>query len=304
MIESLLVVDDGLGAARVIASSQRLGVKAVLLTTADRASRARDADDVMMLSGPELASAAAVSAAAGASEVDAIHPAMGPLRASTELLERAAAAGLRVAVTTGTLARPAVKAALRAEGVGYRRTLESSADVLVFGSAEGVIVLGDLRTDAGLALAPAPLDPAARELAHRCAHAAATVLDIRGLASISVALSASVSGAAPGTADVVAVRAGLRPRYVAWETVSGVDLVETQLRALQGESPIAGSSATPATDGAAASTTVDTVDTEPAAPSPPGRFERYLGSDGRPHGRLTVWAPEAEQAIALIRAAG
>src|SRR5436190_4824144 len=103
MIESLLVVDDGLGATRVISTSQRLGIKAVLLTTSDRATRSSPADDLVLLSAAELADPAAVVAAATTAEVDAVHPAMGPLRADRKLAERAAAAGLTWFVTGGTL---------------------------------------------------------------------------------------------------------------------------------------------------------------------------------------------------------
>jgi acetyl/propionyl-CoA carboxylase alpha subunit len=292
LIESVLVVDDGLGATRVISTSQRLGIKAVLLTTSDRATRSSSADDLVLLSAPELADPAAVVAAAASAEVDAVHPAMGPLRADRMLAERAADAGLTSFVTVGTLSGPDVAVRLAAEGVGFSpAAAASTCTVLVFGTADGAMVLGDLFVDGPCAEAPAPLDEAARDAAHRTARAAVAVLGIAGLAAVDVADRA-----------VVGVSGGLRPEYAAWEAAADADLVEVQLRAGQGEPPLAhlGIGETPIPSGVAVSGEV-AVDTE-LPDDPEVRLESYLGPDGAPHARVTVRRDTAQDARALLDA--
>jgi acetyl/propionyl-CoA carboxylase alpha subunit len=291
VIESVLVVDDGLGASRVVRTSQRLGIKAVLLTTSDRATRSSPADDLVLLSAAELADPRAVVAAAASAEVDAVHPAMGPLRADFRLAERAADAGLISFVTGGTLHGPDVAVQLAAEGVGFRPAAASTCTVLVFGTTDGAIVLGDLFTDGRRAEAPAPLDEAARDAAHRTARAAAAVLGIAGLAAVDVA-----------DRDVVGVSGGLRPDYAAWEAVADADLVEIQLRVGQGELPLAGLGLgeTPMPSGVAVSGQV-AVDTE-LAEDPEVHLESYLGPDGERQARITVRRDTAEEARALLSA--
>jgi acetyl/propionyl-CoA carboxylase alpha subunit len=291
MIESVLVVDDGLGATRVINTTQRLGIKAVLLTTSDRATRSSPADDLVLLSAAELADPAAVVAAATTAEVDAVHPAMGPLRADRKLAERATDAGLTSFVTVGTLSGPDVAVQLAAERVGFSLAATAACTVLVFGAADGVMVLGDLLIDGRCAEAPAPLDEAARDAAYRTARAAVAVLGISGLAAVDVADRA-----------VVGVSGGLRPEYAAWEAVADIDLVEVQLRVAQGEPPLAevGIGETPIPSGAAVSREV-AVDTE-LPDDPEVRLESYLGSDGEPHARVTARRDTAEDARALLRA--
>ncbi|HEX2308772.1 MAG TPA: biotin carboxylase N-terminal domain-containing protein [Jatrophihabitantaceae bacterium] len=291
MIESVLVVDDGLGATRVISTSQRLGIKAVLLTTTDRATRSSPADDLVLLSAPELADPAAVVAAAASAEVDAVHPAMGPLRADRTLAERAADARLTSFVTVGTLSGPDVAVQLAAEGVGFSPAAASTCTVLVFGTADGAVVLGDLFIDGPCAEAPARLDEAARDAAHRTARAAVAVLGIAGLAAVDVADRA-----------VVDISGGIRPEYAAWEAVAGADLVEVQLRAAQGEPPLAdlGLGETPIPSGVAVSGEV-AVDIELPG-DPEVRLESYLGPDGEPHARVTVRRDTAEDARTLLRA--
>jgi acetyl/propionyl-CoA carboxylase alpha subunit len=291
MIESVLVVDDGLGATRVISTSQRLGIKAVLLTTSDRATRSSPADDLVLLSAAELTDPAAVVAAATIAEVDAVHPAMGPLRADRTLAELATDARLASFVTVGTLSGPDVAVQLAAEGVGFSPAATPTCTVLVLGTADGAMVLGDLFTDGPCAEAPAPLDEAARDAAHRTARAGAAVLGITGLAAVDVADRA-----------VVGVSGGLRPEYAAWEAVADADLVEVQLRVGQGELPLAdlGIGETPIPSGVAVSGEV-AGDTE-LAEDPEVRVESYLGPDGEPHARVTVRRDTAEDARALLSA--
>ena len=289
MIESVLVVEDGLGATRVISTSQRLGIKAVLLTTSDRATLSSFADDLVLLSAAELTDAAAVVAAATTAEVDAVHPAMGPLRADRSLAERAAGAGLRSFVTVGTLSGADVAVQLTAEGVGFRPAATPTCTVLVFGTADGAMVLGDLITDGPRAEAPAPLAEGHRDAAHRTARAAVAVLGITGLAAVYVA-----------DRDVVGVSGGLSPEYAAWEAVADADLVEVQLRVSQGEPPVAGLGIgeTPIPSGVAVSAEV-AVDTKLTG-DPHVRLDSYLGPDGDPHARVTVRRDTAEDARALL----
>ena len=291
MIESVLVVDDGLGATRVISTCQRLGIKAVLLTTSDRATQSSSADDLVLLSAVELADAAAVIGAAASAEVDAVHPAMGPLRADRDLAQRAGDAGLASCVTVGTLSGPDVAGLLAAEGVGFNPAAAGTCTVLVFGTADGAMVLGDLDTNGPYAQAPAPLDGVARDAAHRTARAAVAVLGITGLAAIDVV-----------GRDVVGVSGGLRPEYAAWEAVADADLVEVQLRVSQGEVPLdgLGIGETPTPSGVAVNGEV-AIDTELSG-DPDVRLESYLGSDGEPHARVTVRRDTAEDARALLSA--
>jgi hypothetical protein len=291
MIESVLVVEDGLGATRVVGTSQRLGIKAVLLTTSDRAAHSSFADDLVLLSAAELTDAAAVVAAAASAEVDAVHPAMGPLRADRGLAERAAGAGLSSFVTVGTLASATVAVQLAAEGVGFRPAATSTCTVLVFGTADGPVVLGDLITDGPCAESPAPVGDGPRDAAHRTARAAVAVLGITGLAAVDVA-----------DRDVVGVSGGLSPGYAAWEAVADADLVEIQLRVSQGGSPLTGLGAgdPPIPTGVAVSGEV-AVDTE-VTDDPHVRLESYLGPDGEPHARVTVRRDTAEDARALLNA--
>jgi Biotin carboxylase, N-terminal domain len=291
MIESVLVVDDGVGATRVISTSQRLGIKAVLLTTSDRATLSFSADDLVLLSAAELTDAVAVVAAAASAEVDAVHPAMGPLRADRSLAERAADAGLSSLVTLGMLSGADMAVQLAAEGIGFRPTAASTCTVLVFGTADGAMVLGDLVTDGPCAEAPAPLDERARDAAHRTARAAVAVLGITGLAAVDVA-----------GRDVVGVSGGLSPEYAAWEAVADADLVEVQLRVAQGEPPLPdlGIGETPVPSGVAVSGEV-AVDTE-LTDDPDVRLESYLGPDGEPHARVTVRRDTAQDARAVLSA--
>ncbi|MGI8881529.1 MAG: biotin carboxylase N-terminal domain-containing protein [Jatrophihabitans sp.] len=227
MIESVLAADGGLGALRVVRTCQRLGIKAVALTSADRVNKqARKADDVVLLSEAEWSSAAAVVAAAKAADVDAVHPGLGPLAGDAVFAEEADAAGLVAAVATGSFGAGEIVAALAAESISFRAG-PAEFEVLVFGTDSGVVVLGDLGVDGECHVAPARgLSDAEREAVHRTGHAVGVVLSIRGLASIGMAAD-----------QVCGVRPGLAPGQSAWEMASGVDLVELQLTALTGELP-------------------------------------------------------------------
>jgi Biotin carboxylase, N-terminal domain len=236
VFESLLVADHGLGAARVLLTCRRLGIKSVLagLSTEDAAGTdaAHLADDeVLLADAAELSDPTAVVRAAQAAGVQAIHPGYGPLRASAELARAAAEVGLTAILTTGIGTPEQVAAALGAENVPVMPAGARAARfVYVFGAHGRIVVLGSTRVDVdGLIVAGDDADGGSadsassdRNTANRLAHAAAAVLGIDGVATISVALD----GAAGGVVDV---GAGLPESHAGWELVTDLDLVELQL---------------------------------------------------------------------------
>ena len=229
MLESLLVADHGLGAARVLLTCRRLGIKSVLagLSAEDAAGTdaSHVADDEVLLAGvAELSDATAVVRAARAAGVQAIHPGYGPLRDSAELAQEATRAGLSAIVTTGIGTSERIAETLAAENVPLLPTgARASRRVYVFGTHGRIVVLGSARIDAdGLLIAGADDGTDARSTAHRLAHAAAAVLGIDGLATVAVAVDGAVGG-------VVEIVAGLPESHAVWELVTDLDLVELQL---------------------------------------------------------------------------
>ena len=222
MIESVLVADVGVVAARVIHSLRALGVKTVAADVApgelsDSAGSAdsagpravtgtagRVADDVVLLGGlSELSAPGAVVKAAGAAGVAAIHPGRGPLRADRDFAFQARADGFTPVVSyAGSL----VPAAQRSDG---------AVDVCVLADATGCALLGTVgRVEEGL-MSPAPLDS---ERARQIARAVVAQAQLTGLLSVVVVGD-----------DVVAVDAGLPVGQAALEQVTGLNLVELQL---------------------------------------------------------------------------
>lgn len=248
MLESLLVADHGLGAARVLLTCRRLGIKSVLagLSTEDAAgtdaSHLAD-DEVLLADATELSDPVAVVRAAQAAGVQAIHPGYGPLRGSAELANEATKAGMFAVLTTGIGPREQVAAALAAEKVPVVTAgTRPSRLVYVFGTEGRIVVLGSARIDVDgrfIFGEDDADDPASgvngssqqgsgqqgsgdRSTAHRLAHAAAAVLGVDGVAAIALALDGSVGG-------VVDVVAGLPESHAGWELVTDLDLVELQL---------------------------------------------------------------------------
>ena len=237
MLESLLVADHGLGAARVLLTCRRLGIKSVLagLSTGDAAGT--DAghladDQVLLADDTELSDPTAVVRAAQAAGVQAIHPGYGPLRGSPELGEAAAKAGIRAVVTTGVDNPDRMATALAGENVPVLPAGSPAARwVYVFGSQGRIVVLGSARVDADGLLVAGEDDEhvhhsSDRSTAHRLAHAAAAVLGIDGVAAVAVALGGATGGSPGGVVDVVA---GLPESHAVWELVTDLDLVELQL---------------------------------------------------------------------------
>ncbi len=228
MLESLLVADHGLGAARVLVTCRRLGIKSVLagLSTEDAAgtdaSHLAD-DEVLLADAAELSDPTAVVRAAQAAGVQAVHPGYGPLSGSAELAAEAAKAGISAIVTTGVGSPGRIAEALAAENVPMLPSARASRWVYVFGTHGRVVVLGSTRVEAdGLLIAGADDGTDARSTAHRLAHAAAAVLGIDGVATVAVALDGAVGG-------VVDVVPGLPQSHAVWELVTDLDLVELQL---------------------------------------------------------------------------
>ena len=198
MIESMLVVDDGLGATRVVAACHRSGIKAVLLTTSERANRPHAADDVVLLSAEELRSPQAVIAAAQAADVDAVHPAGGPLAGDVGLRDAARAAGLRAIITVFD----DVAAALHAEGVVYRTGEQAELDVVVVGAPGGVVgrVVAGLDEPVGVEPAHAQREQQDDQDDHE--------RDQPALAPLAATGAAAAGHAAPPAAGLVAALIG------------------------------------------------------------------------------------------------
>ena len=224
MLESLLVADHGLGAARVLLTCRRLGIKSVLaglsLPDAVPTDATHLADDVVLLTDvTELGDPVAVVRAAQAAGVQAIHPGYGPLRADPRLVDEAAKAGMVGVVTTGVHSPQRTAAALTAHDVPMTPGDTPLRWVYVFGAQGRIVVLGSAAVDSrGLLVAGNDDDAPARSTAHRLAHAAAAVLALDGVAAVAV-----------GPDGVVDVVAGLPESHAAWELVTDLDLVELQL---------------------------------------------------------------------------
>ncbi len=290
MIESVLAADGGLGGLRVITTCQRLGIKAVALTSADEVNKqARLADDVVLLSPEERSSGAAVVAAAKAAGVDAIHPGIGPLAGDAAFAAEAEAAGLAAVVTLGTLHTAAVTEALAAESITFRPG-QASVEVLVFGTDDGVVVLGELGLDGDTQCAPAlGLSGADRDAAHRTGHAVGVVLALRGLASIGIA-----------DAQVCHVRAGLAAAHSAWEMATGTDLVELQLSVLRDAVPdVVQNAGPPQVNGVALTGERPATD----ADAPDGVRWEVFPSGAEERIRVTAWGDDEAGARAAFATA-
>lgn len=233
MLESLLVADRGLGAARVLRTCRRLGIKSVLAglssdVDAIPTDAAHLADDVVLLADAvELADPTAVVRAAQAAGVQAIHPGYGALRGDRRLADAAAHADVRAIVTAGIGERTEGWRALDAENVPTTPAgTPTTRWVYVYGVGGRIVVLGSARVAGdGLVVvgddAETADDADDRGVAHRIAHAAAAVLGVDGLAAAALAPD--------GVVDVVP---GLPESHAVWELVTGLDLVELQLGAL------------------------------------------------------------------------
>lgn len=224
MFDTVLVADRGLGARRVVRSCHRLGLRAVTVhTTADaRAAHVRDADESLLLGDDQVADYADVVKvldAAGQAAAQAVHPGRGPAAPMTAFARAVVEAGLVwLGPSLGALqARPVSRPDL--EGRRLRVHLLAGPD--------GVRVLADSTDHDGLAVCPVPhLSEDQRHAVHEAAARAVTAMSLSGLATVGVALTP-----APVVVGVVPSMTHLDPLV---ELVTGLDLVEQQLRLAHG----------------------------------------------------------------------
>lgn len=301
MLESVLVADGGLGAARVLSTCRRLGIKSVLVRLSEETDRivtdaAPAADDLVLLaSANELADPVAVVRAAAAAGVQAIHPGYGPLRGDARLVQAATDAGLIAVVTTGV--GPAGQIAhLLAQSIPPVPQSGANAPVTrwvyVLGAPSGAVVLGSVQASEGHVVAGA-LD-GAEAADHRLAHAVAAVIGVEGLAAVGV-----------GPDGVVSVVAGLPEAHAAWELVTDVDLVELQLLAAIGRSPLTARSDLPLSGVAIGLTGVDVVDDLRTLDGLAAYGLRLdtVALSGSAHGalvRVSAWGPDLAEAERVL----
>jgi hypothetical protein len=257
MIESVLVADRGLGAARVLTTCRRLGIKAVLAGLSDDSGDdvATDAthladDEVLLANVAELVDPTAVVRAADSAGVQAIHPGYGLLRGDLRLARAAAEAGLAAVVTTGLGPPEEIAIALGGERPPLRVAPPGTPTtrwVYVLAGPTQVTVLGSVRvaSDGSYLCAADDVgeggngdsgngdgrndfsgDGGGTEAAHRTGHAVAAVLGVSGLCAVGIS-AAGITGAGPG----------LPTHHAVWELVADLDLVELQLRAADGDAP-------------------------------------------------------------------
>jgi len=227
VFDTVLVADRGLGARRVVRTCQRLGSRAVTVhTSADAgAAHARDADESLLLGDDQVGDyvdAAKLLEAAGQAAAQAVHPGGGPAAHVEEIARAVVEAGL---VWLG----PSL-AALEARPVSRPDIAGRRLQVHLLAGPDGVRVLAD-STDhdgTGLAVCPVPhLEAEQRHAVHQAAAHAVAGMSLTGLATVAVALTP-----APVAVAVHPSMTHLDPLV---ELVTGLDLVEQQLRLADGE---------------------------------------------------------------------
>jgi acetyl/propionyl-CoA carboxylase alpha subunit len=222
VFDTVLVADRGLLACRVVRTCQRLGARAVTVHSADDAGRlhTRCADESLLLGPADPASSyldgLKVLEAAGQAGAQAVHPGASPLAASASFAAAVQDAGLAwVGAPAEALA--ALEHAPPAPSSGRVVT------VLVPPGGAPVVVGATRRVD-GLWTSGAPLQQPDGAAAVEAAGAVGVV----GLARVQV----------DSDSAVVAVQPWLGLDHPALELVTGVDLVEQQLRLAGGGSGV------------------------------------------------------------------
>lgn len=243
MFESLLVADRGEIARRILGTAARLGLRTVAVHSESDAEQpfVREADDAVLL-GPEPPQAAyrdvvKILEAAARTGAGAIHAGAGPLAEDAAFARAVTDAGL---VWVGTPA-----AAIAAMHQRANRTLPAAASVrrvevqFLALTDDRVVVLGDWdssvrrRGQSLVAESPAPgVDDATRDHLVVEAIRIAMGLGCRSAGTVEFALDPRA-----GDGEVVGVHARPRIGAAALELVSGVDVVEEQLRVAQGREP-------------------------------------------------------------------
>jgi acetyl/propionyl-CoA carboxylase alpha subunit len=247
VFESLLVANRGEIARRILRTAARMGLRTVAVHSEADADLpfVREADDAVLLGPAPAASpyldAVQILEAAARTGAGAIHPGDGFLAADAAFARAVADAGL---VWVGP--PPEAIEATREWSVAARPLTDGDArrlEVEVLGLADGrMVALGDrdcsVRRGARpmLTESPAPgVDEATRSQLLRTAVDLAERLGLRSAATVEFRLDAATAGAG----DVVGVHPNLRVGQAATELVTGVDVVEEQLRAAGGKKPVA-----------------------------------------------------------------
>jgi acetyl-CoA carboxylase biotin carboxylase subunit len=246
------VADRGETARRVIRTVRALGMKAVAVyAAADSAARhVHEADEAVLLgSGPQdvpYRDIRALIEAAQRSGCEAVHPGCGALAASPSFADAVAEGGLVwVGPATRTLAAiadPAVLAgALSTVGVAFAGSTDAAdgsavAVTVVAGEGDPVGLPPRELAGPGRAVIECPAPDVSRTSSAeliRAAEQAARAVELRGLATVTL-----VAG---GGADANPAVAGMWPaidvEHPVVEAVTGLDLVEQQIRISSGESP-------------------------------------------------------------------
>ncbi len=222
MIESLLVADVGVIAARVIEGCRRLGVKSTAVGLTQISANAldsrgqpvgaahRSADDVVLLADlPELYDGTLVARAAAAAGVSGVHPGRGPLRTSTVWAEHLREIHLLPVISSGS-------------GFGRPKSFPTgTVEITYLADVAGCVELGTVEREAGVLRSPARSDcTRARQLAR----AVVAEHQLRGLVTVAVFDDA-----------VVGVDGGLPSGQAAIELSTGTDLLQFQLMHAAGE---------------------------------------------------------------------
>lgn len=216
MIESLLIADVGVVAARVVEGCRRLGVKSVAVRLSQLPSDGVDghgqpvgaadrlADDVVLLADlNELRDGSSVLGAAEAAGVSGVHPGRGPLRTSMSWADDLRAAHLVPVVSSGVdFDRP-------------QTYPEATVEVTFVVDDTGCVEVGTVGRAAGVLRSPAAGDC---QRACQLARAAVAQHDLRGLVSVAVADGA-----------VVGLDGGLPVGQTALELSAGIDVLAIQL---------------------------------------------------------------------------
>lgn len=222
MIESLLIADVGVIAARVIEGCRRLGVKSTAVRLTQISADALDsrgqpvgaadrlADDVVLLADlAELYDGALVAGAAAAAGVSGVHPGRGSLRTSAAWADRVRDLHLTALVSSGT-------------GFGRPRFFATgTVEITYLADATGCVELGTVEREQGVLRSPARSDC---DRARQLARAVVAENELRGVVTVAVAGGA-----------VVGVDGGLPSGQVAIELSTGIDLLELQLAHAAGE---------------------------------------------------------------------
>lgn len=315
VFDTVLVADRGQVARRVIATCQRLGIKAVgVHSEVDaKAAHAAEADESVLL-GPappdqSYRDALKVVEAARQTGAQAVHPGHGFLAHDAAFARAVLEAGL------GWVGAPPEVLERCGASIGSPGAPERLLAVQLLGLADGrVLALCEQeRSRAGLTESPAPgLAPHLRARLLDAAVSAGAAVGLRGVGTAEFAVVGD-------DLEFVGLDARLQLSYAVAELVTGLDLVEQQLLVAAQEDPsydvlgrvdgcVVGLELRAEDPAGRRSAGVLTRWREPEGPGvrvDAGYRERdEVPADYAPLlGTLAVWAPERAEAVARARAA-